>query len=139
MNFKTAGGILETAIYVDDIDAAEAFYTEVFGLETVTKLDGKFVFLRCGQGMLLIFNPKESSTPNANNPIPRHGTTGAGHFCFSAKDAEEVGKWRDHFVSLGIEIERYHIWDGSGAHSVYIRDPGNNSVEVGELKIWGFE
>lgn len=139
MTLKKADSILETAIYIDDIDAAEKFYTEVFGLETFTKLEGKLVFLRCGQSMLLVFNPKESSRHNANNPIPRHGTIGAGHFCFSAKNAEEVGKWRDHFVSLGIEIERYHIWEGSGAHSVYIRDPGNNSVEVGEQKIWGFD
>ena len=130
---------METSIYVEDVDAAEKFYTKVFGLEVVTRLAGKFVFLRCGQSMLLVFNADKSSKDNAHNPIPRHGAIGDGHFCFPAKDAKEVGHWRDHFVRLGIKIETYHIWEGSGAHSVYIRDPGNNSVEVGELKIWGFD
>ncbi|HEX9859411.1 MAG TPA: VOC family protein [Paracoccaceae bacterium] len=132
-----ARAILETAIYVEDIDAAEAFYRDVFGLEVVAKAAGKFVFLRCGEQMLLVFHPDKSSEHDPANPIPRHGAYGAGHFCFRARDTDEVGRWRDHFQRLGIAIESYHVWQ-DGGHSVYIRDPGNNSVEVAEAGIWGF-
>ncbi|WP_415182802.1 VOC family protein [Phaeovulum sp.] len=135
---KPATALLETAIYAKDIDAAEAFYRDVFGLTVVSKADDRLVFLRCGTQMLLVFNPAFSAHEDPAIAIPRHGATGAGHFCFRAQDATEVGQWRDHFRSLGIAVEHYHIWP-NGAHSVYIRDPAGNSVEVGEVKLWDLE
>lgn len=135
---KVASAILETVIYAADIDAAEAFYSSVFGLKTAVKHPTTFVFFRCGRQMLLIFNPEKSSQPAPDNPIPRHGPSGVSHFCFYAKDAAEVAAWRAHFVDLGIAIEHDHIWP-NGAVSVYIRDPAGNSVEVGEAKLWGFD
>ncbi len=50
-------GILETALYADDLDAAEAFYGSVLGLEKITRAGNRHVFFRCGSGVLLIFNP----------------------------------------------------------------------------------
>lgn len=130
-----AKGILETVIYATDLDAAERFYRDVFDLDIVRKLAGQFVFFRCGDQMLLIFDPEKSGIADPANPIPRHGTTGRGHFCFRAEDKAEVDAWRDRFVSLGIEIEHYQRWN-NGSYSVYIRDPAGNSVEVGEARLW---
>lgn len=127
--------ILETVIYASDLEAAERFYRDVFGLEVVRKLPQQFVFFRCGQQMLLIFNPEKSSEANPANPVPRHGATGRGHFCFRVENKTEVDKWRDHFLSLGLEVEHYQRWN-NGSHSVYIRDPNGNSVEVGEAGLW---
>jgi catechol 2,3-dioxygenase-like lactoylglutathione lyase family enzyme len=127
--------ILETVIYADDLDAAERFYHDVFGLEIVRKLAGQFVFFRCGQQMLLIFDPEKSCIADTANPIPRHGTTGSGHFCFRVDSKTEVDRWRDHFLSLGIEVEHYQRWN-NGSYSVYISDPSGNSVEVGEAGLW---
>ena len=131
-------GIMETVIYASDLNAAEQFYRDVFGLEVVRQLPGQFVFFRCGQQMLLIFDPETSRVADAGNPIPRHGANGAGHFCFRAKDKADVDAWRDRFVSLGIEIEHYHRWNND-SYSVYIRDPAGNSVEVGESKLWDID
>lgn len=131
-------GILETVIYASDLEAAERFYRDVFGLEIVRKLPQQFVFFRCGQQMLLIFNPEKSSIADPANPIPRHGTTGRGHFCFRVNSKVEVDLWRDHFISLGLEVEHYQRWNND-SYSVYIRDPAGNSVEVGEAKLWGVE
>lgn len=134
---KATCGIMETAIYADDLDAAEAFYCDVFGLELVSKVPGRLVFFRCGQQMLLVFNPKKSRESDPEIVIPRHGTEGAGHFCFYAKDRDEVAAWRAHFGTVGVAVEHYHVWP-NGAHSVYVRDPAGNSVEVGEAALWGF-
>ena len=38
--------IVETAIYVDDLDAAEAFYRDVLGLEVLGREAGRHVFFR---------------------------------------------------------------------------------------------
>jgi catechol 2,3-dioxygenase-like lactoylglutathione lyase family enzyme len=50
-------GILEAALYADDLDRAEAFYGTVLGLERITRAGNRHVFFRCGDGVLLIFNP----------------------------------------------------------------------------------
>lgn len=130
-----ADAILETVLYARDLAAAEAFYTGVFGLEVLRRLEGKFVFLRCGAGMLLIFDPDQSALPNPKNPIPRHGAEGPGHVCFAA-GATGIDGWRARFAALGLDLEADHSWPG-GARSLYLRDPAGNSVEVGEPRMWG--
>lgn len=131
-----ANAILETALYVDDLDAAERFYGEIFGLKVITRMAGRHVFLRCGQQVLLIFNPEATRTDGPGNIVPRHGAIGPGHVCFRAEDAAEFDAWRAHFIANGLAIEQDHIWP-NGARSVYVRDPAGNSVEVAEAALWG--
>ena len=50
--------ILETAVYVDDLDAAEAFYGGLLGLERIGRVPGRHVFYRVGAGVLLVFRPE---------------------------------------------------------------------------------
>ena len=131
-----AQGILETAIYAEDLGAAEAFYGQVFGLDLVRRLEGQFAFFRCGEGMLLVFDPRATSRADPRNPIPRHGASGPGHVCFRAEDATELALWERHFKSHGVAIELDHVWP-SGGRSLYLRDPAGNSVEIAEPLIWG--
>ena len=49
--------ILETCLYVDDLVRAEEFYRDVLGLTFVSRQEKRQVFFRCGQRMLLLFNP----------------------------------------------------------------------------------
>ena len=53
-------GILETCICSPDLDAAERFYTTVFGLEVISRVRGRHVFFRCGHGVFLVCVPQES-------------------------------------------------------------------------------
>ena len=70
-------GILETALYADDLDAAERFYGNILGLERITRHENRHVFFRCGPGVLLIFNAKETVVPPPSSafPVPPHGMT----------------------------------------------------------------
>lgn len=133
---RPPAAIMEIAIYADDLDDAEAFYRDVFGLEIVRKLPGQFIFFKCGQQMLLVFDPQQSRKVTPDNPIPRHGAVGQGHFCFYAKDKAEVDGWRARFEELGIAIEHYHRWPND-SYSVYIRDPAGNSGGGGRRKAVG--
>ncbi len=131
-------GILETILYVDDLDQAEAFYSDVLGLPLMSKMPGRQVFYRCGNQMLLIFNPKTTLAPPALEtkiPVPAHGAEGPGHICFRAT-AEEIAHWHDHLVSRGVEIEMDFEWP-SGGRSIYFRDPAGNCLEFAEPRIWG--
>ena len=134
-----AEGVLETAIYVDDLDAAAVFYGEVLGFEQVIASEGLFVFFRCGDTIILIFNPEETKKQPFAPParqIPGHGTIGAGHICFRAT-GEKFDFWRARLVAHNIGIEAEITWD-NGARSVYFRDPAGNSLEFAEPRLWGY-
>ena len=130
--------ILESALYVADLAAAEAFYGDVLGLELIAKVDGRHVFFRCGEGVLLLFNAeatKHEPPPDAKLPVPPHGTTGQGHLCFSAT-AQEIEAWKADLTGKGVAIEADFEWP-KGGRSIYFRDPSGNSLEFAEPKIWG--
>jgi catechol 2,3-dioxygenase-like lactoylglutathione lyase family enzyme len=137
-------GILESAIYADDLDAAEDFYTLVMGLERVAKVEGRHVFFRCGDSVLLVFNPAETTKqpqPGAKLPVPPHGAQGEGHLCFRAS-AGEIEDWKARLVSQGVAIEADFHWppqgdEPKGGRSIYFRDPAGNSIEFAEPRIWG--
>jgi len=124
--------ILESALYVTDLDAAEAFYADVLGMERILKAEGRHVFFRCGRGVLLLFDAE--ATRNQPPPIPRHGTTGQGHLCLAAT-ADEIERWKAHLTGKSVAIEADVAWP-KGGRSIYFRDPSGNSLEFAEPKIW---
>ena len=128
-------GILETCVYVDDLSVAEAFYCNTLGLELVSRQPGRHVFLRCGNRMLLIFNPQQSATMDSD--LPPHGTQGVGHLAFAVPEAE-LDRWKQHLAAAGVEIEREIDWP-RGGRSIYFRDPAGNSLELATPTIWGIE
>ncbi len=125
--------VLETILYVDDIDAAERFYRDVLGLERYSKKEGLFVFFKGTDAMVLLFNPDSAAK---NTAIPPHGAKGAGHVCFSMVEGE-LERWKAHLIAHDVEIEQDVTWP-SGAKSFYFRDPAGNSLELASPKIWGF-
>ncbi len=125
-------GVLETALYASDLQSAETFYTTVLGLDLDSKVGGRHVFLRCGGGMVLVFDPKATSVPG---PIPAHGASGPGHVAFSVA-AAELDRWAAHLREHDIEIEADVEWPGGG-RSLYFRDPAGNSLELTSPRIWG--
>ena len=126
-------GVLETTLYVDDLDQAEAFYTRVLGLELDSKETGRHLFFRCGQAMLLVFDPV--TTASNTSPVPRHGATGPGHVALAAA-ASDLNAWVEHVESCGVEIEARIDWPGGG-RSIYFRDPAGNSLELTTAAIRG--
>ncbi len=127
--------LLETSLYAEDLDAAEEFYSKVLGLDVHAREAGRHVFFRCGKGMLLIFDPRHTSSKHtevAGQVIPLHGATGAGHVCFAIDDP---AGWRDRLQQGGVEIESVVEWPGGGT-SLYFRDPAGNSVELATPTIW---
>jgi catechol 2,3-dioxygenase-like lactoylglutathione lyase family enzyme len=124
--------LVEAALYVDDLDRAEAFYRDVLDLELIGKEPGRHVFFQAGQGVLLIFNP-ESTRQSAG--FPAHGATGPGHVALGIS-AESLDDWRSRLRENGVEIEKEATWP-KGGRSLYFRDPGGNSVELVTPDCWG--
>ena len=136
MLIMSPAGILETVLYAEDLDEARSFYRDTLGLLCTQEEEGRHIFFRCGDQMLLIFNPKKTIEQNsAGIPVPPHGAFGGGHICFRAT-ASELHHWRQRFENQGIAIEADFEWP-RGGRSIYIRDPAGNSIEFAEPRIWG--
>lgn len=125
--------ILETALYASDLEAAEAFYTKVMGLEVQSRVKGRHVFFRCGAGFLLVFNPEEtlSKDPTA---IPSHGSKGPGHVAW-AVPLSGMDAWRAWLEDHGVAIETDSPFESG--RSLYFRDPAGNLLELTNAESWG--
>ncbi len=128
-------GILETALYVDNLKLAEDFYTRILGLKLNSKKEGRHVFLKCGNNILLLFNPEESLKESGLTPV--HGTKGPGHIAFEIEE-NEFEDWKQHLKNNNINIEKEVNWP-EGGRSIYFRDPSGNSLEFTILLTWGLK
>ncbi|KUJ81906.1 VOC family protein [Ruegeria profundi] len=129
-------GILEAALYVDDLAAAERFYGEILSLEKIQHDAERHVFFRVGSSVLLLFNADETekSPGNTQFPVPPHGARGPGHVCLILT-REQIDVMRKHLLDWNIPIDSEFDWP-NGARSLYVRDPSGNSVEFAERHLW---
>lgn len=125
--------IIETAIYVDDLLAAERFYTAVLGLKVLGKEPGRHVFFQVGDAsVLLAFLPE---TTLKGDLLPAHGAHGPGHFAFGIQ-AADLDAWRARLSAAGVAIAQEVQWP-RGGQSIYFRDPAGNAVELATPGVWG--
>ena len=127
--------VLETALYSGDLDAAERFYAGTLGLEVIGRVAGRHVFFRCGDGVLLVFDP--ATTAESKGAVPPHGAHGPGHMAF-AVSGSELDAWREQLGRAGVDIEADVEWP-NGGRSIYVRDPAGNSIELAEPALWGID
>jgi catechol 2,3-dioxygenase-like lactoylglutathione lyase family enzyme len=125
-------GVLETALYASDLDAARAFYGDVLGLALLFETDGRHASFRCGTGVLHVFHPGASQ---ASDTMPPHGAEGPGHAAFAIRH-DDIDRWTAHLTEHGITIEKEKTWSNGGC-SVYVRDPAGNSIEFATADLWG--
>jgi catechol-2,3-dioxygenase len=126
--------IFETVLYADNLNDVEQFYHDVLGLEVIQRSD-LFITLRCGDGVLLIFDPQKSG--QSGRTVPAHGTKGPGHIAFAARP-EDLDSWRLQLEEKNVEIEAEVEWK-AGGRSLYFRDPAGNSLELAPPTLWGGE
>ncbi len=125
--------VIETAIYVDDLDDAEDFYVGILGLPMIGKEPGRHVFFQVGDSnVLLAFLAETTLTGDA---LPHHGASGPGHFALGI-ETQSLDAWRRHLNAHGVSIEQEVEWP-RGGKSIYFRDPAGNSVELVTPGVWG--
>lgn len=129
-------GILETALYVDDVKRAARFYRELFDFETLFENERLVALDVAGRNVLLLFAAGATEEPftTPGVVIPPHGPAGRSHFAFSIASGDVEG-WKSHLASKGVEVESLVRWPG-GAESIYFRDPDGNLAELITPGFW---
>ena len=128
--------VLETALYVDDLARAQAFYSDILGLRTLTVND-RLVSLDAGGGTVILLFSRGATAAGlsiSGDWIPAHDGSGPTHFAL-AVDSERLAQWRDHLVTHGIEIESEIRWERGGT-SLFFRDPDGHLVEFATPGVW---
>ena len=128
--------VLETALYVDDLDRAAHFYEDVLGLKTLRN-DARFrAYDVGGQSVLLLFR-RGATLETVRLPggtIPPHDGHGPLHVAF-AVSAQELPQWEQRLGQHGVAIEGRTDWS-RGGHSVYFRDPDGHLLELATPGLW---
>jgi len=122
-------GLLETALYVDDLQRSKAFYQTLFGFTPVLEAD-RIIALAVKEGQVLLLFKKRASL----GLITPHDGDGQLHLAF-AIGLDDLEKWRNRLHDCGIPIENDQTWD-LGGQSLFFRDPDGHLVEVGTPGIW---
>lgn len=132
----TVNRILETVLYVADLDVAADFYRDLFQFPLLLD-DSRLKALQVGDNqVLLLFQKKMSVHPTVlpQGVIPPHDGDGPGHIAFSIA-AAELDDWKKLLQSKGIAIESEVAFEK--ATSIYFRDTDNHLVELAPPAIWG--
>jgi catechol 2,3-dioxygenase-like lactoylglutathione lyase family enzyme len=133
-------GVLETALYVDDMGRARAFYEGVLGLEPMFTDDRLTAYPVGGRSALLIFR-RGAATETAHLPggtIPPHDGAGPIHCAFSIA-ADALPTWEEHFAARGVAVEGRTEWGSSKparSISIYFRDPDGHLLELATPGLW---
>ena len=130
------GGVLETSLYVADLDRSRAFYTRVFAFETFLH-DARMCALGIpGRHVLLLFRHGASvrPSPTRGGTVPAHDGRGRLHLCFSIRSGD-LAAWETHLARHDVVVESRVNWPRGGT-SVYFRDPDEHSLELATPGLW---
>jgi catechol-2,3-dioxygenase len=98
--------VLETSLYVADLDKSELFYRELFGWETMLS-DDRMRALNVNDTNVLLLFRKGGTTEGEEVPggfIPPHDAQGHIHLCFAFEKAD-LESWNRVLSEHRVEVE----------------------------------
>ena len=129
-------GVLETSLYVEDLERSIRFYLEVMQFQKLVR-DERFCALQADQRqVLLLFRRGASTQPVviAGGTIPSHDGNGQMHLAF-AISAQELEPWERWLEERQVVIESKVRWE-RGGRSIYFRDPDGHLLELVTPGCW---
>jgi catechol 2,3-dioxygenase-like lactoylglutathione lyase family enzyme len=129
-------GVLETALYVDDLARAAHFYEDALGLAVLTS-DSRFRAYDVGGRSVLLLFRRGATLETVRLPggtIPPHDGHGPLHIAF-AVGAGDLAMWERRLEEGGIPIEGRTVWP-RGGESLYVRDPDGHLLEFATPGLW---
>jgi catechol 2,3-dioxygenase-like lactoylglutathione lyase family enzyme len=123
-------GILETALYVENLGRSCDFYRQVFGFDVIVSSERMCALKVSDRQLLLLFKKRASlgRTPGS------HDGDGQLHLAF-AISASELAAWEGWLTQHALPIEEKRLWDRGGC-SLYFRDPDGHLLEVATPGVW---
>lgn len=126
----TSEGLLESSLYVDDVNRSARFYETIFGFRVISDFGERGCAMQAGiRQVLLLF--KKGASRAMQSP---HDGDGELHIAF-AISAGELASWEAWLAENGIAVEEKRKWE-LGGQSLYFRDPDRHLIEVATPGVW---
>ncbi len=129
-------GVLETALYVRDLDRSVAFFAETLGRPLLMR-NARMAALDAGRRSVLLLFVAGGSADDMTTPggtIPGHDGSGRLHMAFAIATAD-YDPWRRHLTACGIAIDSEVRWPGGG-RSLYFPDRDGHVLELATPGLW---
>ena len=125
------GGVIETALYVDDLARSQAFYQDLFGFTVAMEPIDRMVVLNVTDDQVLLLFKKGASAEATVLPfgtIPPTDGDGHLHVAFGVSRSD-IDAWGRRLRDAGIDVESRIEWP-EGGQSLYFRDPDGHALEL---------
>jgi catechol 2,3-dioxygenase-like lactoylglutathione lyase family enzyme len=128
---NTIQSVSELALWVRDVDAAAAFYSETLGF-TIREIDsGRNAFLQSGDFLLVLFNPESPGTELADRYLARKGGPiggGVYHVAFKV-NPDQLDRYGETVKAHGVDVMG-PVNFGTGRRSYFFEDPDAHYIEL---------
>ena len=134
----SVNGVMETALYVGDLQRSSRFYEGLLGFRRLLVVEGRLCALHVSAAQVLLLFVRGGATGPTEAPqggmIPGHDGRGEMHVGFGIA-ADEVEAWEARLREFGVEVES-KAKGMRGGTSIYFRDPDGHLVELLTPGIW---
>lgn len=124
------GGVLETSLYVEDLERSLRFYQTLFGFSIVDQGERLYALQVAERQILLLFKKRGSLAL----PHTSHDGDGQLHLAFAITRAD-LPAWEAWLGQHAIPLLERKVWDRGGV-SLYFRDPDGHLLEVATPGVW---
>jgi catechol-2,3-dioxygenase len=128
--------VLETALYVDDLERASRFYQDIMELRPLFEDDRLRAYSVGDRSVLLLFQ-RGASLQTVRIPggtIPPHDGNGPVHVALAIPTGA-LPNWEARLRQHAIAIEGRTDWP-RGGQSIYFRDPDGHLLELATPGLW---
>lgn len=113
-------GLRHLALKVPNLEQCEQFYTEIIGMEVMSRPHQDLVYLTCGNDNLSL--GRQSSNVTAEVQY-------LDHFGFIVDSKQQLQDWYDFMLSQGINLLDTPHDHSDGARSFHCTDPAGNVIQ----------
>lgn len=125
--------IKETCLYIEDLERTYQFYHKRMGLPVISRVEGRHIFFRSGESVLLCFIAEATAKDKS---LPPHYGSGSLHLAFEV-EAEDYDNAKAEYLGSGIEIIHEQTWRDD-VKSFYFHDPDGHVLEIVPTGMWDY-
>src|SRR5678815_2339401 len=115
--------VSEVALWVEDVERAVRFYCDHLGFEELEVDPGRNAFLKSGDFLLVLVNPREPGTALANDYLAWKGAPrGAVYHVAFKVEPGDLDSFGEELWSRGIEVKG-PVEFATGRRSYFLDDP----------------
>jgi catechol 2,3-dioxygenase-like lactoylglutathione lyase family enzyme len=130
MTHPKIDGIVESSLYVNDLQRSVQFYRETFGFGVISEFGERGCAMHAGARQVLLLFKKGASSA-IQSP---HDGDGELHVAFAIA-ISELATWESWLETRGIAVEEKRKWN-LGGWSLYFRDPDRHLLELATPGTW---